>query len=458
VIGGKYMKLESFWTNTSVINFAGDRDPVKVVEDAARSLLFKFLESGGNGPPFNPIEIATSIGAETISSTEVRDARTVYRGGKFIIEFNPNRPKPRINYSIAHEIAHVLFPDCKDEVRHRYLHEEMKDDQWQLEMLCNIAAAEMLMPLESIPELTERSLTIEKLVDLRSKFEVSTEALLLRLVRTTARPLWVFGASRQESEKPSYKIDYCIPSDPSLIRIRSGTVIPKSSVVTDCTAIGFTARGNETWHQAFGQAKVECVGIPSFPGQVFPRVVGFLSTSSRPVIDIKSPNIVRGDATKPSGKGYPKIVAFVVNDATPNWGAGFALAVRKKWPQVQDEFVEWGEKGGRRLRLGDVHVSAEFDGLYFAKLICQHGYGISKRPRLRYGSLEDSLKKLASIAKERGASVHMPMIGSGEAGGNWSIILGLIEQHLSREGIDVTVYQLPNSRPASNPQQSLLFR
>jgi hypothetical protein len=44
---------------------------------------------------------------------------------------------------------------------------------------------------------------------------------------------------------------------------------------------------------------------------------------------------------------------------------------------------------------------------------------------------------------DRRASVHMPRIGSGQAGGNWDIIEELVDHHLCAQGIRVTVYDLP---------------
>ena len=64
---------------------------------------------------------------------------------------------------------------------------------------------------------------------------------------------------------------------------------------------------------------------------------------------------------------------------------------------------------------------------------------------------------VAYIAKEKFASVHMPMIGSGQAGGNWSIILEMIKETLSKKGIEVTIHELPNQKQLKGQQQSLHF-
>ena len=90
-------------------------------------------------------------------------------------------------------------------------------------------------------------------------------------------------------------------------------------------------------------------------------------------------------------------------------------------------------------------------------LIAQKGYGQSSKPRIRYGALESTLAKLASFARTNDAPVHMPRIGSGYAGGNWSIIEEMIVENLVRKGIDATVYDLSFRQKKDQEQQSLLF-
>jgi hypothetical protein len=54
---------------------------------------------------------------------------------------------------------------------------------------------------------------------------------------------------------------------------------------------------------------------------------------------------------------------------------------------------------------------------------------------------------LKDIALSQGASVHMPRIGTGYAGGNWSYILELIDEILVRNNVDVTIYTLLDYEP-----------
>jgi hypothetical protein len=331
----------------------------------------------------------------------------------------------------------------------------MRGDGWQLEMLCNIGASELLMPIGSFPELQEQQVSIDKLLELRSSYEVSVEALLLRFIKLTQSQSAIFSASRiPNSER--YRIDYSVPSSSFPSRLPNGTVLPNDSVIGECTAIGFTSKGQERWHQGLDSLKVECVGIPPYPDQTYPRVMGIIRPSKQMIKQSSRPVILRGDATSPRGAGN-RILAFIVNDKTPRWGAGFALFVRRKWDAVQDEFVNWAEEHPRDFALGNIHLNNIAPTLTAALLISQHGYGDSPRPRIRYGALSQCLEKLATVAQKQGASVHMPRIGSGHARGHWPIIIEMIEDSLSKRGIEVTIYDLPHAQPKEDPQSLFDF-
>lgn len=84
-------------------------------------------------------------------------------------------------------------------------------------------------------------------------------------------------------------------------------------------------------------------------------------------------------------------------------------------------------------------------------MIAQHGYGKSAKPRIRYAALRDCLYHFKDIALIKRAGVHMPRIGTGYAGGNWSYILELIDEILVRNGVDVTIYTIPDYEPAEAP-------
>ncbi len=64
----------------------------------------------------------------------------------------------------------------------------------------------------------------------------------------------------------------------------------------------------------------------------------------------------------------------------------------------------------------------------------------SKGVPIRYDAVESCLRKLSTAAAELEASVHMPRIGTGLAGGKWSKIEPLILETLISDGISTTVY------------------
>lgn len=445
------------WTNPSVLTLAGDRDPVEAITQRARSVILDFIEAGGSVPPLDPFALADHLRISVIPSEDIRDARTVHAGGgKFVIEFNPSRPRGRVRYSISHEITHTLFPDCREQIRNRATHEEMKADEWQLEMLCNIGASELLMPVGSFPDLQEQSLSIDHLMELRGKYDVSTEALLLRVARLTLNQCIIFSASRREENAGRYQIDYSIYSKTLVKHILHGLILPEDSVVGECTAIGYTAKGHEVWHESLGDLKIECVGIPPYPHQPYPRVMGIAIPSRREARVVNAINYLKGDATKPRGAGQ-RIIAHVVNNKTPMWGGrGFASFVRRKWPHIQQDFVNWATAQRGNLALGKIHLTNVDESTAIVHMVCQSGYGESRSPRIRYAALRACLDQLAAIAGERGASIHMPRIGTGQGGGSWNIIKELIDDALCRRGLKVNVYDLPNTEVKEESQQTLL--
>ena len=64
----------------------------------------------------------------------------------------------------------------------------------------------------------------------------------------------------------------------------------------------------------------------------------------------------------------------------------------------------------------------------------------SSGPPIRYEAVAQCLQHVAAKARELMASVHMPRIGCGLAGGDWSEIAQIVDEHLAKTGIAVTVY------------------
>ncbi|MEV0449365.1 macro domain-containing protein [Streptomyces sp. NPDC050600] len=150
---------------------------------------------------------------------------------------------------------------------------------------------------------------------------------------------------------------------------------------------------------------------------------------------------VRGDATAPRGKGV-KIVAHVCNDLG-GWGKGFVLAVSARWPEPEAAYRRWHrERAGNDFGLGAAQFVRVEPNVWVANLVGQRGIrtGRSSGVPVRYEAIDAALGLLAGKAAEVGASVHMPRIGCGLAGGEWSRVEPLVVERLVARGIPVTVY------------------
>jgi O-acetyl-ADP-ribose deacetylase (regulator of RNase III) len=445
------------WTNESVKRFAGALDPVEAVTSRAREIVVEAIDQGWTGPPFDPFVLADLLHLETVPRADIQDARTVPMSrSQLRIEFNPNRAHARLRYSVAHEIAHTLFPDCAQQIRNRAIHLEPQGDEWQLEALCNIAAAEFLIPLGSLPHSIANRLTIDAALEVREHYLVSTEAAVIRLIQVTEQAASAFCASPVTiSGQARYRTDYLIGSRNWSHSVPGGKTLPAPSLASQCTAIGYTAKGDERWGRE--SLHIECVGVPPYPGYPTPRVVGIATPTK--VVRPSFPEItyVRGDALTPRGHGR-KLLVHVVNDATPNWGgSGFATQLRRVHPKIQEDFRTWATTQGK-LTLGTVRIAPINDEVSVASMVAQKGYGTSQKPRIRYSALRRCLEQVSSYAREHGMSAHMPRIGAGQAGGSWDIVEDLVSGTLCAAGVEVTVYDLPNAITPHPVQQTLQLK
>ncbi|WP_327254666.1 macro domain-containing protein [Streptomyces sp. NBC_01244] len=155
---------------------------------------------------------------------------------------------------------------------------------------------------------------------------------------------------------------------------------------------------------------------------------------------MQQPTVIRGDASSPQARG-PKIIAHVCNDLG-GWGKGFVLALSKRWSEPEAAYRAWHRgRSGNDFALGAVQLVQVRPDTWVANMVGQRGMRTgSGGPPIRYEAVERCLALLAVHAAELGASVHMPRIGCGLAGGKWSRIEPLIRDGLCAKGIAVTVY------------------
>jgi O-acetyl-ADP-ribose deacetylase (regulator of RNase III) len=150
---------------------------------------------------------------------------------------------------------------------------------------------------------------------------------------------------------------------------------------------------------------------------------------------------VVGDVTEPTGPG-PKVVVHCCNDAG-RFGAGVSGAIGRRFPEVERAYRSWCSEEYSTIELGMVQFVAVGDDLLVANLIGQHGVVGPKNPvPIDYWAIAVGLGKVARRCLSVNASLHMPRMGAGLAGGDWSKIATLVIWIVVAQNIPVTVYDL----------------
>lgn len=165
---------------------------------------------------------------------------------------------------------------------------------------------------------------------------------------------------------------------------------------------------------------------------------------------------IKGDATSPQGEDN-KMIIHCCNDIG-GWGAGFVLALSKKWTEPEQRYRAWasGPMADRTINLttdpfmlGFIQAVGVAPDIAVVNMIGQKGTGPDQNgfPPIRYWAIDECLKKVAELAKKHNASVHAPyLMGCALAGGEWDYIEHMLQKRLVDEGIQVTAYDFEGKR------------
>jgi O-acetyl-ADP-ribose deacetylase (regulator of RNase III) len=158
-----------------------------------------------------------------------------------------------------------------------------------------------------------------------------------------------------------------------------------------------------------------------------------------------------GDATHPIDCGtQTRVITHVCNDIGA-WGAGFTRALNRRWSMPEKDYRAWFASGNL-FQLGAIKICGISTKICVCHMIAQSGVrrSASAPPPIQYDALAKCLQCLGEIlnyapvaGKLASSSVHMPRIGCGLAGGDWSAVEPLIEKNLVERNIPVYVYDLP---------------
>ena len=155
---------------------------------------------------------------------------------------------------------------------------------------------------------------------------------------------------------------------------------------------------------------------------------------------MKEITYLKGDATVPQAKGT-KIIVHICNNIG-GWGKGFVLAISKRWSEPEKSYREWHRNRAKNdFELGSIQVIQVADYIYVGNMIAQQGIKTgSNGVPIGYEAVRECLEKIAKEAQLLSASIHMPRIGCGLAGGKWEKIEPIIQETLIQKELDVYVY------------------
>lgn len=270
------------WTHPSVRALAanvGVDDPVVAIRQKAVDCIARARRFGWSGPPFCPQQLASILGIKCQPAAGLfsEEAQLSPRAGRqLLLEFNPDRPDGRRNYSICHEITHTFFDDCYDRVHFRKTNKRPRyGPEDEIELLCQIGAAELLMPAtEFEADLETRAFCLETMLDLRTIYVASKEAVLRRMISLGGRTSAAVFLNRRNSpnEQKRVRAGAAIPMKMRIVYVATSddfpVYLPKDKSVPDTSCVAYAEhvemiqRANERWAiDGFGTWAIEAIRL-----------------------------------------------------------------------------------------------------------------------------------------------------------------------------------------------------
>ncbi|MBI2928788.1 MAG: ImmA/IrrE family metallo-endopeptidase [Verrucomicrobia bacterium] len=287
----RYVKVgRRVWSHKSVLALLdsanGTADPEVLIRDRARGLVSQAMAVQWSGPPYDPKILAglRDIAVEPTDEAIGAEARILAKpDGSLLIEYDPTKAKARVNFSICHEIAHTFFPDCFETTRHR---RKEHDSNYELECLCDLGAAELLMPHEPFDrDLATLGVSLDSVRELTTRYAASGEAVLIRIAQLSSKacavvflseklkPVQERAAQTTEFDfgllpvAPKLRVDYVLPTESFSTFIPAHKSVPDDSVAYRCLQGHDIEEAVEQWDiPSFGLWRVQAVRLPTSNG------------------------------------------------------------------------------------------------------------------------------------------------------------------------------------------------
>lgn len=277
------------WRHQSVLALVTahghEADPVLVIRERAKEVLAYARSMGWSGPPFDPRILASCLGIR-VRTEILRPERDAYiypfSASELEIVYDPTRPLGRQNFSISHEVSHTLFPDGYEMVRNRSRAREGFDPDRELEYLCDVAAAELLLPEAEFRSDVERyGFGLDAVGILRERYQASREAVIRRMVQLDRgqsaavfleerlKPSEIAGRKQlpligdPAEPAPKLRIAYAVPSPAFTVFLPEHKSIPDNSCVYRAVEGTDVEKAHEVWNiPGLPKCQVESMAMP----------------------------------------------------------------------------------------------------------------------------------------------------------------------------------------------------
>jgi Predicted Zn peptidase len=262
--------------------------PEQAIIQKAQGIVKCALKEGWTGPPFDPSILASILGIRKTAIDNIDgEAQIISINNQFELMFRKDVADKRLNFTLCHEISHTLFPDCAQMIRFRNTNRAKFDPEREVEFLCDIGAAEMLLPSPFFEnDFKLEGISLRSVNKLSDQYNASREAIIRRIPSTNLEPCAVvylgLGFNKEELKSfnnPDLPFDNAELAKPQpKIRIRKvhasesfRTFLPRNKSVPNNSKLYDLLTGEEyistteAWDiSGFGKRHIEAVRLYNY--------------------------------------------------------------------------------------------------------------------------------------------------------------------------------------------------
>ncbi|UUY01583.1 ImmA/IrrE family metallo-endopeptidase [Svornostia abyssi] len=175
-------------------------DPTLTDEQVVEAIARQILEDADAKPPVDVEVLASACGINEIEQRQAGPAGMLFRrGGVLVASIHAGDGLERGRFTVLHEGGHTFLEDFLRTIQYRCAGQRTRE-----EYLCDVAAAEMLLPREFfVPDLKQAGVGLQGVEDLAQHYVASHQSTALRVVALTEGTvaLLVFKVAHKPSER-----------------------------------------------------------------------------------------------------------------------------------------------------------------------------------------------------------------------------------------------------------------